>query len=432
MSTVTLLFNRPQAVQPVKDELSLGTSHAFERDPRMTRPMTTIYSEAEILARPAALAEAWDAAPFVLVVPEPCSVSRPWLDGVVGQLPAHLRDGHFGVLTSGSTGVPKLVIGSKSRSRALAAELHRRQDLAPVGTALLALPLAYSYSLINQWLWSHVHERRFLVTRGLADPAALLVALDEADNSMLCLVGSQVPLLRRYVPSGRTFPRVIRLNFAGGPFPQKELPWIRETFPASQIYHNYGCTEAMPRLTIRPAESSQEAMVLGAPLSGIQLRVTAEGWLQFTSPYGALAIADDQGVRSFGEHEWIDTGDLAEARPDGSYFLLGRRSEVFKRHGEKVSLPALAAALGERWTGQIAFLLETAPDGETGHVAVLAPAPDQTELRLMLLSLRRRFRRPLWPIRLDSLPVMPTSANGKPDLQALRSLPRTILWKQII
>jgi acyl-CoA synthetase (AMP-forming)/AMP-acid ligase II len=145
-----------------------------------------------------------------------------------------------------------------------------------------------------------------------------------------------------------------------------------------------------------------------------------------------VAIADASGVRMVGESEWIETGDRAEIVEGGRFRLLGRRSEVFKRHGEKISLANLGTALREVWGGSLAFLLEKAPDGENGHVLVLSPAPSQDNLRQLLVTLRDRFRRPHWPIRIESVESMPLSPNGKPDLEALRARTRTILWKQIL
>lgn len=391
-----------------------------------------VLEEQQVATDPSSLAKAWDGRQSFILLPSPCPVSSAWLDGVLSNLPLSLHDGHFGILTSGSTGAPKLVIGNKERTASLARQIHAAQALESVRMAVLTLPLAYSYSLVNQWLWSHLHGRLLVQTRGLADPAALHVALLSSTHAMLCMVGSQIPLFRRYLPDGMHFGGVIRLNFAGAPFPQREIPWLRAVFPNAEIYHNYGCTEALPRLTVRCGDENPDPMVLGPPLKGIELDAGKEGELRFRSPYSAVAIAGKDDLHLIGADEWLETGDLAERQMDGSFRLMGRSSEVFKRHGEKISLSAVNGLLREHWPGDLALYTELAPDGEMGYVVALTPEPAASEVRHVLLGFRERYRRPQWPIRIETVESIPLLTNGKPDLNALQAGGGKVLWKQML
>jgi len=376
------------------------------------------------------LAEAWDSPESFTLLPQPSPLSLDQLREILSKLPSQLQTDHFGLLTSGSTGAPKLVIGRKSRTAALVAEIDRRQDLAPAQSTVMALPLSYSYGFVNQWLWAHLNHRRLAVTAGLADAAKFFEALDREARSMLCLVGSQVPMLRNFLSKGRQFPNVIRLNFAGGPFPQADLVWLEETFPSARILHNFGCAEALPRLTIRAARDHDDPMVLGPPVKGAELSLTEAGMLAFRSPYGAVAIVESDVIRLIDASDWIETGDAAERTQDGSYRLLGRKSDVFKRFGEKVSLPTLEASLREVWPGALTFYIETPESAEPAHVLLLAPRPGKDALRRVLLHLRGHFRRALWPVRLEAAAEIPLSRNGKPDAEAVKGLSREVLWRQ--
>ena len=378
----------------------------------------------------AELAKAWDSTSSFVLLPQPSPFSRDRLSEVVSQLPAELQMGHFGLLTSGSTGAPKLVIGRKSRTAALVAEIDRRQELATVRSTVMALPLSYSYGFVNQWLWAHLNQRRLVATSGLADASGLFEALDREVDTMLCLVGSQVPILRSFLCKGRRFPSVIRLNFAGGPFPQADLAWLEETFPSARILHNFGCAEALPRLAIRDARDRDDPLVLGAPVKGAEFSLSETGMLAFRSPYGAVAIVDADSVRLHDPADWIETGDAAEQLEDGAYRLLGRKSDVFKRFGEKVSLAALATSLRDAWPGGLAFYLDPSDGGEPAHVLLLSPQPDSEALQKILRHLRTHFRRPLWPVRIEAAAEIPLSRNGKPDVDAIRLLPRDVMWRQ--
>src|ERR1035441_6572038 len=109
---------------------------------------------------------------------------------------------------------------------------------------------------------------------------------------MICLVGAQVPLLAQYYED-HSFPGVIRVHFAGGRFPQERLDEVRRLFPQAAIFNNYGCAEAMPRLTLRRAEAATVAHHIGWPLPGVEMQSDEGSRVLFRSPYGAVALMDE-------------------------------------------------------------------------------------------------------------------------------------------
>jgi acyl-CoA synthetase (AMP-forming)/AMP-acid ligase II len=380
----------------------------------------------------ALLDDAWSDPASFLLLPNKLGVSEKWLGDALKQVPESLRQAHFVMLTSGTTGDPKLVIGSRLRAERLAATLHEQQCSEAVDATLLLLPLSYTYAFVNQWLWARVKRRRLQVTTGLADPGDLGNTLEATRNAMLCLVGIQLPLLLMHL-GGRVFPGVIRVHFAGGRFPQERLGALHEMFPNAWIFNNYGCAEAMPRLTLRRAEEAGEAANIGRPLPGIELRCGVDHALQFRSPYGAVGIIEEGQFRPIDDDEWTATGDLAEPAEGGSWRLLGRPSEVFKRHGEKVSLPLLTSTVTRAWAGQCAFHRETDRLGEDGCVLSLAPVPGPDDLRRLLLALRKGHPRSHWPLRIEAMDILPLLANGKIDTRKLADFPGKIsLWRQHI
>ncbi len=380
----------------------------------------------EDLAR---LDEAWAEPDSFAFLPARGAHSRNWVEQAVAQLPPAVARDHFALLTSGSTGRPKLVVGRKTRADALARALHDLQELGPCAATVLALPLPYCFAFVNQWRWARALDRRLIATAGFAEPDALRAALMDARDAMLCLVGAQMPLLEGLADAD-TFPGVTRVNFAGGRFPQEKLERLRDLFPAARVFNNYGCAEAMPRLTLRPAEAAAEAAVIGPPLPGVRLRAEDGQRLEFQSPYGAVGFVTDDGFRAVSDNDWIPTGDLAEPLPDGAWRLLGREGEVFKRYGEKIALPDLLAAVRATHPGEVAAFRERDPAGEEGYVLVLSPTPDPAAVRKVLGVFRDRFPRPHWPLRIEAREQLPLLANGKTDTASLQSVPGAVLWKQ--
>jgi acyl-CoA synthetase (AMP-forming)/AMP-acid ligase II len=392
----------------------------------------SVVYESEVLADPDLLERLWVGSPTFFLVPDRSGVSPGWLERAGRRLPRNHRAQRFGILTSGSTGEPRLILGSRARSEDLVRVLNELQDSEPVEEAVCALPISYSYAFINQWLWSHVFDRTLNLTPGFAAPDELKCALDRTENAMLCLVGSQVALIRRYFPNA-VFPGVIRLHFAGGRFPQEQVPFLRKRFPNAQIFNNYGCAEAMPRLTLRRAEDAPEASRIGFTIPGVEMKSGADKRLLFRSRYQAVAFIDDSGFHPVGSEDWIPTGDLGDRLPDGSWRLLGRANEVFKRFGEKISLPQLLTTVKSAWGGDAAGYRQIDPAGEPSWVLVLSPEPDQQQLRNVLMAFRKSHTRPHWPLRIESLDFMPLLPNGKPDMLSLKNADsKRLHWRQRI
>ena len=388
--------------------------------------------EREVRGRLALLEEAWVNSASFALLPDKVSVTTEWLQRSFDVLPAELRQGCFILLTSGTTGQPKLVVGQKDRAVALVRELHERQDSHELQETISVLPLAYSYSFVNQWVWARVHQRRFVLSEGFGDPQSAIGALSRAQQAMICMVGVQVPLLMASC-QGMVFPGVTRVHFAGGRFPQEKLADLARVFPNARVFNNYGCAEAMPRLTVRESTQAPEGANVGRPLCGVEIAAGDDHAVMFRSPFGAVGVVEDQVFRAIPREEWIPSGDLGCIEADGSLRLIGRNSEVFKRHGEKVSMAVLASTVAAPWHGQVALYREADPTGEDGCVLVLAPIASTDQIRPVLMSLRKYHPRSHWPIRIETMPELPLLPNGKADLRRIAAASdKREIWKQHI
>jgi acyl-CoA synthetase (AMP-forming)/AMP-acid ligase II len=392
--------------------------------------VTSIAILREQEATPATLAAAWSGRQTFALLPDRIPLSVQQVEEALQLLPTDLAHDHFVLLTSGSTGSPKFVIGAKQRTEALAHVIHDKQALQDVGETIVALPLIYSYAFVNQFVWGTVLQRGIRMTPGLADGHTLVDSLASARDAMLCLTGAQVPLLAR-VAGQAAFPGIIRLNFAGGRFPQEALSTLATMFPNATVFNNYGCAEALPRLTCRASDAAAEASDIGWALPGIELRVGAEDALEFRSPFGAVGLVESGSLRRVDSSEWLPTGDLGAAGDAGRWRLLGRRGDVFKRYGEKVSLSSLLSTVLQAWSGEAAFHLDRDRSGEPAHVLTLAPVPSAEQARALLGAIRKSYPRAAWPLRILGTAQLPKLPNGKLDLTALSRIDDAVeVWKQ--
>jgi long-chain acyl-CoA synthetase len=381
------------------------------------------------------LKKSWQSEESVAIIPKKTSVKLEELKTLFRLIPEKYQRDHFVILTSGSTGIPKIVVGNKQRAEALAWKLHDLQCSEPVESTILTLPLSYSFALVNQWVWSLVSGRNLILTAGLFEGRDFLDALKQTGATMLCLVGAQIPQLKEALKNDGpcNFPSVKRIHFAGGPFPLHSITYISSIFPNAIIYNNYGCTEAMPRLTLRVNEGKDQANNIGFALPGVELRVDNQDHLLFRSQYGAVATLEGGIFNEIQPGQWVATGDLAKKNHDGSWSIQGRDHDFFKRYGEKVSLDHVASKLKESWPREFTFLMEQDSMKEEGYALVLSPNPNDLESKKILTVFRKSFSRVHWPLRIESVENMPLLPNGKVDNKTLATLKnRRIIWRQRI
>lgn len=330
---------------------------------------------------------------------------------------ARAPDVDLGVLTSGSTGDPKLVVTSAARLEAGVRAIHAAQGLEDVRATGVLLAIGYSYAFVNQVLWAVLHERRLVLTPGLLTPADTLAQLRAAHVDMLCMVATQLrTLLGLDFGAEEALPEVRVLNFAGAPFPVAEFAGLRTLFPNARALNNYGCTEAMPRISVCEVVSADHPVTdVGRPIGDLEVRVReADGGIEFRGGSAAAGTLDGQGsLQPMGE--WIPSGDVGRL-DGGRLHVLGRGDQVVKVGGERFSLLEVERALAEIGFEQTLAWLERDADGEWITAVVRGEGPTPRELKG---GLRRNLPRVAWPRTIHRVEHWFLAPNGKTDRRRL-------------
>ena len=138
------------------------------------------------------------------------------------------------------------------------------------------------------------------------------------------------------------------------------------------VVQGYGLTEAAPLVTLNHPLRSRPGSV-GKPLSGVEVRLAADGEILVRGPNVATPSAGGPQIDTDG---WLHTGDFGEELEDGSIGFRGRGSDrIVTAAGVNVDPAEVSAALraGERILD--AFVVEQ-PWGERGTLcAVLVVYP---------------------------------------------------------
>jgi acyl-coenzyme A synthetase/AMP-(fatty) acid ligase len=230
------------------------------------------------------------------------------------------------LLTSGTTGLPKLVVHNLSS---------------------LAAPIKIGSGLGNPAVWSTFYDiRRYgglqiFLRAVLGGGSMVLSNAKESTGDFLTRAGAcgvthisgtpshwrgalMSPLARRIAP------RYVRLS--GEISDQSVLDHLRAVYPEAGIAHAFASTEAGVAFEVKDGLSGFPASLIGQPGAEVEMKVedgslwirsarTARGYL------GSETLADDTG--------FIDTRDMVELRVDRYYFI-GRGDGIINVGGRKV------------------------------------------------------------------------------------------------
>jgi len=251
--------------------------------------------------------------------------------------------------TSGSTGVPRLVMVSHGNLRANTEAIIRSQCLESDEKAMLVMPVSYCFgaSVMHSHLYQGggvVYDSRFMF------PDKVLHAI----NSYGCTTFAGVPavydiLLRRSNFRSIRLSGLRRFLQAGGALATESIRQIRSIVSTADFFVMYGQTEATARISSLPPDRQDEKFgSVGLPLDNLVIRIVdnegrelAEGQtgeIQVRGPSVCSGYFDDpEATEDRFADGWLRTGDFACLDDEGYVWIKGRTSEFVKIRGVRIS-----------------------------------------------------------------------------------------------
>jgi long-chain acyl-CoA synthetase len=237
--------------------------------------------------------------------------------------------------TSGSTGEPKGVVltadGLAWNARANAGVM----EMTSQDRALVLLDGAYCYAMVHQ-MFSHLGVGgSVVIPRHPVWLPTLEGMLDRLAITTLAVVPSMLNALLGLPAVVERMRHLRLLTIGGAGCPESILAHAHAVLPSTDIRITYGLAEAGPRVCTRRYDPQQTRPgLVGHPLPGVEVRVSADGELLVRSPSNCLGELAGGALRPSGE--WIPTGDLAEVGPTGEVRIRGRLKSEIKRGGIRI------------------------------------------------------------------------------------------------
>jgi acyl-coenzyme A synthetase/AMP-(fatty) acid ligase len=318
------------------------------------------------------------------------------------------HDTQWVLFTSGTTGVPKMVVHTRAGLTAAIRRNVRRDGSAVWGTF---------YDI-----------RRYgglqIFFRGLIDGSLILSDAREPVGDHLVRLGrngathvSGTPSHWRRVlmsPMVRAMsPGYVRLS--GEIADQAILDALRTTFPRARVGHAYASTEAGVGFEVDDGYAGFPAGMLGRLPSGVDMKVE-DGTLRIRSERTALRYVGDAPALADADG-FVDTGDIVELR-DGRYHFMGRSNGVINVGGLKVH-PEEVEAVINRHPNVRMSLVRARKSPITGALVVAdvvlrdpGAAGEHVEGEILNLC-RKELPRHKVPSAIRIVPALAVAATGK-------------------
>jgi acyl-CoA synthetase (AMP-forming)/AMP-acid ligase II len=262
--------------------------------------------------------------------------------------------------------------------------------------------------------------------------------LDEMET-LVCtgFGGAPAHLVRVVEPLDEPHAHSLRFWVSSGDhLPLPVIEKFRRLLPGVGLFNVYGLTEVSGRLCILPpAELDVRVGSVGRPIG--DMRVVARrgdgaeaapgdtGELYVTGSLLMQGYLDEPEItaRTLTAHG-LKTGDFGHVDESGAVWIAGRKDDIIKRGGEKVSIIHVQQALqGLGRFADVAVL--AAPDDILGHVPVAFVVPLEPgafKASRLLRELRAVLPPTSLPSRVIAVSSIPRTGSGKAvraDLQAL-------------
>jgi acyl-CoA synthetase (AMP-forming)/AMP-acid ligase II len=217
---------------------------------------------------------------------------------------------------------------------------------------------------------------------------------------------------------GKIAPRYVRLS--GEIADQAILDNLRAAFPRADIGHAYASTEAGVVFAVDDGRAGFPASFVGGTRNGVEIKVV-DGSLRIRSPGTALHYVGSANNAALHDSDgFVDSGDMVEQQGD-RYVFVGRKGGIINIGGLKVHPEEVEAVINRHPRVRMS-LVRPKRSPFTGAIVVAdivltapsAAAADEAKLRDDILSFcRGALPRHKVPAAISFVPALAVAATGK-------------------
>jgi acyl-coenzyme A synthetase/AMP-(fatty) acid ligase len=300
------------------------------------------------------------------------------------------------------------------------------------------LPLAFDYGLY-QLLMTFRFGGRLVLERGFTYPAAALQRIQAERVTGLPLVPTIAAMLLQMDLGKFDLSSLRYLSNTGQALPVEHIKRLREVVPHVAIYSMYGLTECKRVSYLPPDQIDVRPGSIGRGMPNEEIYIVDDtGKRLGPGETGELVVRGANVMKGYWERpedtertyrpgplpyeRVLYTGDLMRMDDEGYYYFVGRKDDIIKSRGEKVSPREVENAL-HACAGVAEAAVIGVPDALLGQ-AIKAFVVTKPGASLTAKDVQRHCAAHLEdfmvPKHIEFLAELPKGATGKIDKKSLR------------
>lgn len=268
-----------------------------------------------------------------------------------GALPALI------LYTSGTTRMPKGVTLTHKNLTANTESIVKYLELTQKDSLLAVVNFSYSYG--NSLMLTHTKAGgKIIIENRVSYPIKVIEQIYASKVTGFSTVGSYINiLLKQEVLEAFHLKFLKYITFAGESTSFEDIAKLVDIAPHIKVFVMYGQTEASARLSyMEPDLIFKKIGSIGKGIPGVTLRVMTEDGMEATvGEIGEIIASGENIMKGYWNNEadtksvvkdgWLYTGDLAVTDIDGYIYVKGRKDDIIKHLGHRISPVEIEAAI---------------------------------------------------------------------------------------
>ncbi|MBK8479895.1 MAG: acyl--CoA ligase [Proteobacteria bacterium] len=257
------------------------------------------------------------------------------------------------IYTSGTTGDPKGVMLTHHNMVSATESITTYLGNVAEDVVINVLPMSFDYGLY-QWLMVAQFAGTLVLERSFNYPAQVLQRIEAQGVTGLPVVPTIVSLLRPMIEAGLTLPGVRYATNTAAALSPTHVELLQRLCPNARIFSMYGLTECKRVAYLPPEQLDARRASVGQAMPNMEVMIVDDAGQRLPpGTVGELVVRGPQVMRGYWEKPaasaerlkpgdipgemHLYTGDYFRMDQAGYLYFVGRRDDMIKCRGEKVS-----------------------------------------------------------------------------------------------
>jgi amino acid adenylation domain-containing protein len=257
------------------------------------------------------------------------------------------------IYTSGSTGRPKGVMLTHVNIVSAATSITTYLENEPADIILSVLPLSFDYGLY-QVLMAFKVGAAVVLERSFTYPYRIIELLNEEHITGFPIVPTISAVLLQLDLSAHRFPALRYITNTAAALPTGHIRQLRDIFSNVKIFSMYGLTECKRVSYLPPDQIDIRPASVGRAMPNEEVYIVNDtGQRVSAGTVGELVVRGSNVMKGYWElpeetdhmlkpgplpgEKVLHTGDLFRMDEGGYLYFIGRKDDIIKTRGEKVS-----------------------------------------------------------------------------------------------